>query len=118
MASGSTQSRGTAAMSVVMYVVAPIRRLDGTKASAIQRRYLPQLSGGSGGTPLHCSPPVAFAPPDGSPTSGSDRRRQSVSAHSTISTASARYPRLHRLVCVSQPAPLVRRLGSARVAEP
>ena len=85
MASGSTQSRGTAAMSVVMYVVAPIRRLDGTKASAIQRRYLPQLSGGSGGTPLHCSRPVASAPSDGSPTSGSDRRRQSVSAHSTIS---------------------------------
>ena len=52
MASGSTQSRGTAAMSVVMYVVAPMSRLDGTKASADPVGYSRgQPGGGSGSTP-------------------------------------------------------------------
>src|SRR5687767_6034148 len=36
-ASGATQSNGTAAMSVVIYVVTPNTRLEGTKASNVHR---------------------------------------------------------------------------------
>src|ERR1700686_54472 len=84
-ASGSTHSIGTAAMSVVRYVVTASTRLDGMNASATQRNRSAALS---------------LGPPPGSPSRLGSRPADGVAtvldaalviraAHATIRTASA-----------------------------
>src|SRR5688572_1872623 len=89
MASGTTQSSGTGATSVVMKVVTLSSRLDGMKASATQSAF---TRPGSGAASASAAASSAAAAPGGA-------SRQTAYAHATTSTARSAYPAAQARLC-------------------